>query len=207
MAENCWYIYIYIYMGGAGGAEGKQGVRGAGAMQGQGAWKVARVQEPMCALAERKGWRQKRFSFEVHGYIYIYIYMQSKSPSSSPSSIFVALPLIAHDFCNQNIKKLGSTPRPGATGSTPRAGASIWAGATISCILPRAVKSTTYKLELHNAWKSMLNLDICMAFRIHNPNANDMKWLVFIPTAEMRRRAKDHARAKDKKNKYIFETI
>ena len=28
-------------------------------------------------------------------------------------------------------------------------------------------------------------------FRIHNPNANNVKWLVFIPTAEMRRRAKD----------------
>ena len=85
MAEDSWlrtagiYIYIYIYMGGAGGAEGKQGVRGAGAMQGQGAWKVARVQEPMCALAERKGWRQKRFSFEVHGYIYIYIYAEQES--------------------------------------------------------------------------------------------------------------------------------
>ena len=28
-------------------------------------------------------------------------------------------------------------------------------------------------------------------FRIHNPNANNVKWLVFIPTAEMRHRAKD----------------
>ena len=42
----------------------------------------------------------------------------------------------------------------------------------------------------------MLNLDICMAFnesefRIHNPNANNVKWFVFVPTAEMRRRAKD----------------
>ena len=128
--------------------------------------------------------------------------MQSKSPSSSPSSIFVALPLIAHDCCSQNIKKLGSTPRAGAPGSTPRAGASR-AGATISCILPRAVKSTTYKLELHNAWKSMLNLDICMAFRIHNPNANDMKWLVFIPTAEMRRRAKDQERKTKKTNTFL----
>jgi len=28
-------------------------------------------------------------------------------------------------------------------------------------------------------------------FRIHNPNANNVKWLVFIPTAAMRHRAKD----------------
>ena len=42
-----------------------------------------------------------------------------------------------------------------------------------------------------------------MAFRIHNPNANDMKWLVFIPTAEMRRRAKDQERKTKKTNTFL----
>ena len=39
-----------------------------------------------------------------------------------------------------------------------------------------------------HAWCSMNHGS---EFRTHNPNANNMKWLVFIPTAEMRRRAKD----------------